>query len=83
MSDNRWLTERDLWVKPEKRVQGVRVSRAKSKTSRFDCEGYQIAQPLDIKGEVEDEGVICGVHDPMFGQTQIRGSKVRKTINRG
>ena len=44
------------------------------------------AQPLNIKGEVEDEGVMCacvGVHDPMFGQTQSRGSKVRETINRG
>ena len=44
------------------------------------------AQPLNIKGEVKDEGAMCacvGVHDPMFGQTQSRGSKVRETINRG
>jgi len=44
------------------------------------------AQPLNIKGEVEDEGVMCAcmsVHDPMFGQTQSRGFKVRETINRG
>ena len=44
------------------------------------------AQPPNIKGEVEEEGVMCacvGVHDHLFGQTQSRGSKVGGTINRG
>ena len=43
-------------------------------------------QPLNIKGEVEDEGVMCvcvGVHDLMFRHTQSQGSKVRETLNRG
>ena len=44
------------------------------------------AQPLNIKGEFEDDDVMCacvGVRDPMFGQTQSQGSKVRETKNRG
>ena len=74
----------DLWVKPEKRVQGVRVHQWRSQR-RVDsiCEGYQIRECIasEYQGEVEDEGVMCacvGVY-----MTGGSGSKVRETIHRG
>ena len=73
----------DLWVKPEKRVQGVRVSRAKPKTCRFDLWG--ISDPrmhsLWISRAKSKTRVWC-VHVWVY-MTGGLGSKVRETIHRG
>ena len=73
----------DLWLKPEKRVQGVRVSRAKPKTSRFDLGG--IPDPrmhsLWISRAKSKTSVWC-VHVWVY-MTGGLGSKVRETIHRG